>query len=464
MHLMLLGLLIIVIGIALTNGDSLRDGGTRRKLLTALALHPPCIPGPGRTALIIGQDYHSINNYTAAFSSNSNPFGLMSYTALHSPNGGDLAGMSDPIDYGSGIEWVQGLVTKYPSSAIQLGLWLVGQLDGVLVGQYDDSIHRLAAFMNQTSNAFYLRIGYEFDTLESNYDVSAYKSAFQYIVSKIRGCQVRNVQFVWHASGFKPRNELAFADWFPGEEYVDWCGISLFQQPYDSMDLPNQFAVFCTQRRLPLMIAESTPFGGIVDDSMLRADPLAENEAGYKGSTWTHWFYPVFDFIHAHDVRIWCYINANWDALPMWTTRHEMDQKGVAWGDSRLEASKDIANRWKKDVLQTARTVLSYEYESRGKALCENIPLNNSASASDDALIDVINGLFSGNKTAYKKHQTWEQEFELGLKDLLIVFLKFFEVVMFLGFSIICFMLVTACCYKVFIKHFDHDGGYTTIQ
>eukprot|EP01039_Chlorochromonas_danica_P002352 gene2352-2576_t len=136
---------------------------------------PPCIPISGKTALIIGEDYNSIKNYSQAFPSHSQPFGLMSYTAL-SNDYGHLTGLRQPIDYGSGIQWVDGLTSLYPTSAIQLGLWIKGQLDGIIQGEYDNEINALANYINETlTHAFYLRIGYEFDSLENNYDNRNYQ-------------------------------------------------------------------------------------------------------------------------------------------------------------------------------------------------------------------------------------------------------------------------------------------------
>ena len=93
------------------------------------------------------------------------------------------------------------------------------------------------------------------------------------------------------------------------------------------------------------MIAESTPFGGIVTGD-------EDNEAGVRGSTWNKvpltrldavaipssrhakpsfpmptqplvnkWFSPVLSFINRHDVRVWSYINCDWDSFPMWQVR-----------------------------------------------------------------------------------------------------------------------------------------------
>jgi hypothetical protein len=38
-------------------------------------------------------------------------------------------------------------------------------------------------------------------------------------------------------------------------------------------------------------------------------------------------------------VRIWSYINCNWDGQPMWAIKHA---RGVAWGDSRVEVHPSI--------------------------------------------------------------------------------------------------------------------------
>jgi hypothetical protein len=217
-------------------------------------------------------------------------------------------------------------------------LWIVGDSKSIVVGEYDEAILNLVSYLNGTTSEYYLRIGYEFDSLSNNYPTAMYKKAFQYIVTKFRNSSVDNVSFVWHASGFQPRDGYKHLDWFPGVEYVDWCGVSLFQQPYKAshMRYADQFADLCKSLGLPLMIAESTPFGGILDESTVRSHPGAANRAGYRDSTWSRWFVPVLAFIQRHDVRIWSYINCDWDQQPMWAKFHA---PGVYWGDSRIEGT-----------------------------------------------------------------------------------------------------------------------------
>lgn len=82
-----------------------------------------------------------------------------------------------------------------------------------------------------------------------------------------------------------------------------------------------------------MMIAESTPLGLGVNP-----DITADN-------VWERWFTPVMEFIVLHNVRLWSYINADWDAQPMWA--------GEGWGDSRVQQSSALAAQWRCGILQT---------------------------------------------------------------------------------------------------------------
>jgi hypothetical protein len=253
---------------------------------------------------------------------------------------GHIAGLGIPTDYGSGIEWTKGLTNYCQGCSIQIGLWLVDSYRDISHGKYDAGLEQLVQFVTNANTSFYLRIGYEFDGVANNYDTAAYIEAFRYIASFFRTRRVTNVGFVWHAAGFQPRDNLPHTSWFPGTDVVDWCGVSLFQQPYycahstncPTMQFADEFAALCSSLGVPLMIAESTPFGGIIATDADSAK--ITNEAGFVGNTWDVWFLPVLSFIERHDVRIWSYINCDWDVFPMWQKEHA---SGAKWGDTRLE-------------------------------------------------------------------------------------------------------------------------------
>ena len=303
-----------------------------------------CLPRTGFTALFIGQDLKSIVNYTEAF--NSSSFGYMTYTALHSPSG-NLTGLSSAIDYGTGIEFYDGILKYFQKHKlsipnINLGLHLVDTLSEITSGLLNKHIDDLARFVLYTAHSTcYLRIGYEFDSKSNHYDTKEYKQAFRIIVKRFRALQVSNVAFVWHASGFKPRHHLELMDWFPGEEFVDICAVSLFQQPFDScsyggegtssiceMTHVHNVLKQCQELDLPLMIAESTPFGGIVEEV------AKENEAGFRGHSWPNWFHPVLTLIESYDIKYWSYINCDWDSFPVYQREHS---PGIMWGDSSVQ-------------------------------------------------------------------------------------------------------------------------------
>jgi hypothetical protein len=57
---------------------------------------------------------------------------------------------------------------------------------------------------------------------------------------------------------------------------------------------------------------------------------------------WNDWYAPVAAFVAARGVKAWSYINANWEAQPMW--------QGKEWGDTRVEANPALMDLWKAEV------------------------------------------------------------------------------------------------------------------
>ena len=123
----------------------------------------------------------------------------------------------------------------------QVGLWLEGQegCQKIISGQVDTEIYKMIEYF-ETCNAtqIFLRLGYEFDNPGFGYngDGATYQNAFRYVVDKCRKHLtiggLSRLKFVWH-SWAAPRGEnIALGDFYPGDEYVDWIGISVFTQIY----------------------------------------------------------------------------------------------------------------------------------------------------------------------------------------------------------------------------------------
>lgn len=345
----------------------------------------PHRPPKGKTLLTIGQDLFSIRNYldvqyNASLheflhhhrGSNENsdgddrsapptvasslPSTFMLYTDIQT-----LRGLDTPVDYGSGIEYADGLLelaaTTTTRARLQIGLWLNGTQGcrDILEGSLDAQLERLFAYLTsrrRRRTLTYLRVGYEFDNPSFGYDTDpiAYRDAFRYIVQAYHSQEQQQrkdntIVFVWHSWGAGLRNNNVTLDaFYPGDDVVDWCGVSLFSQFYDDDDdslsssLGDRTTVdtvldFCTVHRKPIMIAESTPFGGIpsLDDP------------------WNDWFQPVLDLISEHGIAMWSYIDCDWEAQPMW--------HNVGFGDTRLATNRTVLQLWRRHVLQNPRFV-----------------------------------------------------------------------------------------------------------
>ena len=274
-------------------------------------------PPDGKTILIVGQDRATIEAYMKESGSPA-PAGFMVYVSIQEMVGLDTVSN----DYGAGVSFADELLEKYPGAIIQVGLYMVDALEDTAAGKYDANIDRLARWCKKAGVPVFLRIGYEFDGPHNHYDPQQYKTAYRHIVDKLRGAGVGNVAFVWHAHTYRQSSPIQ--DWYPGDEYVDWVGISYFSQhPADIKPV----ITFAKNKGLPVMIAESTPKG---------------RKTGEGEALWNQWYKRYFSSIAANNIKAACYINTNWEEQPMW--------RGQDWGDARVETNDFIKSRWREET------------------------------------------------------------------------------------------------------------------
>lgn len=360
-----------------------------------------CVPPEGKVYLTIGQDLFavqaylreqynaSLHAYMAAANASSpvptrssvTPAAFMVYTDLRT-----LAGLSTPTDYGSGVEYATGLAdlaapprhhseTKHaPAVGLQVGLWL-GGVDGcraVLNGTWAPQVTQLVDFLGRTHHNFarvFLRIGYEFDNPSFGYYSGSrndethdplYTRAYRVIVEACRqdAACARQTLFVWHSWAAGLAGDWQWDDFYPGDDVVDWIGISVFQQVYHrttnvdagiwsggSYETLQAVLDYANRHDKPVMIAESTPF----------AMGLASSTSDHAlTDPWAAWYQPVLDLIAAHASRIamWSYIDCNWEAQPMW--------KHVGFGDTRVAANATVMRLWRQHVVENRHVFLGY--------------------------------------------------------------------------------------------------------
>jgi hypothetical protein len=198
----------------------------------------------------------------------------------------------------------------------------------------------------------------EFDNPSFGYsdNPAAYGNAYKALVTscgkRVRKCREK-VSFVWHS--WAAPKVASLKDFYPGDDVVDWVGVSIFKQFYPWYNTAGAFSGgsgddlrevldFAKLHGKPIMIAESAPFGGILIDKIkLVRYNLAELDV------WDLWFQPTLDLIDEYDIGMWSYINCDWTSQPMWA--------GIGFGDTRLVASMDVMKHWWEKVLQNPRFV-----------------------------------------------------------------------------------------------------------
>jgi hypothetical protein len=285
------------------------------------------VPPEGKTLLIVGQDLGTIAAYRAAFPDQPVPGGWMSYWGITGMAGVDRMN-ADDIARQFGRQNSQTLIDAYPDTAVQSALWMVGMWDVAAKagqGDYDPVVQQFSAWAKQSRRPIYLRIGYEFDGAHNQLEPAQYVRAYRRIVDAIRAEGADNVAFVWHSYAAPPYKGYPLSAWYPGDDYVDWVGISLFGHLYAPALNEEAEAVFEWARlhRKPVMIAESSPVEGIDPD---------------RDDAWNTWFVNLLSLAYRKNVKAISLINANWPSYPGF--------EPLEWKDARLQNNPRIAEAW----------------------------------------------------------------------------------------------------------------------
>ena len=289
---------------------------------------PKFAPADGQKLLIIGQDLGSVgglDSHQAGYVDNVSthlPAGITTYTDIPG-----LGGLTAQSNWGAGDIHAGAYLqdSTFRNSFLVIGLYIVNRLSGIKAGFFDSSIRRLAEWVRSAPKPVFIRVGYEFEGPWNDYDPEEYRAAWRHIVHLFDEEEVRNAAFVWQSAGLNYQN---IERWYPGDEYVNWVGYSHF----DGVNMGQSILAFADEHKKPVMIAEATPRRQIKDGS-------PENH-------WRSWYIPLFNRIYDNDrIKALAYINADWEAQPMW--------RNQGWGDSRVQAVDFIRRAWESEIAKT---------------------------------------------------------------------------------------------------------------
>ena len=283
------------------------------------------VPPAGKTLLIMGQSQERIHEYLNYFPDQPIPGGWSAYWGIT-----EFVGVKEAFKNETGTtQNHQMLIDSFPNTAVQSALWMVGKWNiakNAGNGDYDKVVKKYCAWAKAAKRPIYLRIGYEFDGPHNELEPREYVKAYKHIVDLIRAKGVDNIAFVWHSFASKPFKDYQLSDWYPGDDYVDWVGISVFGHAYGGTNFGrycDDVLEFAKQKKKPVMIAESNPIYGI------------DNE---KTEVWDQWFVNFFSFIYKKNIKAVSFINEDWSSLNI---------SGLSnWKDGRIYNNKQISKAW----------------------------------------------------------------------------------------------------------------------
>jgi hypothetical protein len=130
--------------------------------------------------------------------------------------------------------------------------------------------------------------------------------------------------------------------WYPGDDYVDWFGLDVFNSEHFDQSLPNYDRRGITKKGKSERFLEMARFKGkpvfLSETSAKGVNITAEEQDGIND--WKNWFQKFFEFIDAHkEIKGYAYINANWP-----------QQAYPGWGDSRIQNNAYIVSKYIQEM------------------------------------------------------------------------------------------------------------------
>ena len=210
-------------------------------------------------------------------------------------------------------------------------------------GEKDYEIKELFRELRKIDRPVFLRPGYGFNGEWNGYDAEYYKKAFVRIKKIMVDVGAENVSLVW---SYNPAaEEKEYLKYYPGDDYVDWWGIDIFQTPEESAPYSYLFLKDAENRKKPVMLSEATAF-----------------RYGATLEGWEKWFKSFFKYIKDNPViKAACYVNWDWTKYAKWS----------GWGDCRIETNERLLTLYKKEIgnaiwlsdtdNETVKRVLNYK-------------------------------------------------------------------------------------------------------
>lgn len=333
------------------------------------------VPNNGRVLFSIGQDVDSINNYQrqVAAPAGLELGGVVGYTGIQS-----LEGLTANDGGSAGRHNFAELAAAFPNSALIMGVSLNGDTASVANGSMDANITRLLDFLDSFNRPVFLRWAYEVEGPWNGHNPQQLVTGWRRVWDMIqaRPTSRANIAVVWQVASYCGATDNYDA-YYPGDEYVDWVGLSYFTPQDCGHQRVNKAAQFARDHQKPLFINESTPQRYDLT-TLTYASNGANRGSGFSNKTpqqiWDEWYARYFQFMDEYSdvLRAITYINAPWDDQPRWRSGND-----GYWGRSEVQAQTLIQENWLREIQAT-------QFQHGGTDLLNILGFGASSPPADD--------------------------------------------------------------------------------
>lgn len=238
----------------------------------------------------------------------------------------------------------------------ELSLFLVSEVaeDSVIAesDKYDWVLDSIITICKKRGKSMFLRIGGEFNGAGEGWNGGGYHpylyvKMFRKIVDMFTAKGLRDsIATNWcyepaAANDFDSVDSRG-ARWYPGDDYIDWFGLDVFNYKdfdqslpdYDNRGITNKgkserFLTMARTKGKPVFMSET---------SAMDINISPDEQDGIND--WNNWFSKFWHFIDVHkEIKGFAYINANWpiDAYP-------------TWGDARIQNSPYVTQKYREEM------------------------------------------------------------------------------------------------------------------
>lgn len=163
----------------------------------------------------------------------------------------------------------------------------------------------------------------------NRYEPEAYKLAYRRIVTRLRNNGVKNFAAVWQSatSSLGTFGGRRIWDWWPGDEYVDWAGMSYFVPHAPSM---NALLGAARYKGIPVLICEAAPQGyDIAHGTVASINAARDRRPSAPDEIWNRWYAPFFTFVRENYdiIRGIAYVGSGDDRFCSPAQEHFLKQK-----------------------------------------------------------------------------------------------------------------------------------------